>query len=67
CTYYTNSGNENFAILFLNLDGFKPINDTYGHDAGDTVLKVVTKRLQTCICHMDTLARMSGVKYHSYS
>ena len=55
--------NENFAILFLDLDGFKPINDTYGHEAGDIVLKVVSKRLQTCVRNMDTVARMGGDEF----
>ena len=54
---------EGVAVLFLDLDGFKPINDTYGHEAGDVVLKVVSKRLQASVRDMDTVARMGGDEF----
>lgn len=54
---------EGIALLYLDLDGFKPINDTYGHEAGDNVLKVVAKRLQSCVREMDTVARMGGDEF----
>lgn len=55
--------NEIIAVLFLDLDGFKPINDTYGHEAGDVVLKVVAKRLQASVRNIDTVARMGGDEF----
>jgi diguanylate cyclase (GGDEF)-like protein/PAS domain S-box-containing protein len=48
------------AVLYLDLDHFKRINDTYGHGAGDRVLQVVSQRLQAQLRDADTLARMGG-------
>jgi len=51
------------ALLFLDLDGFKPINDTLGHKAGDQVLQEITQRLQKVARHSDTLARVGGDEF----
>ena len=51
------------AVFFLDLDRFKDINDTYGHDTGDEVLKVFAERLKESIRAEDTLARMGGDEF----
>jgi diguanylate cyclase (GGDEF)-like protein/PAS domain S-box-containing protein len=52
-----------FAVMFLDLDNFKSINDTFGHLAGDFVLKVLSGRIKECIRESDTLARVSGDEF----
>ncbi|MEJ2455241.1 MAG: diguanylate cyclase [Candidatus Thiodiazotropha sp.] len=52
-----------FAIIYLDLDGFKAVNDSYGHDAGDQVLQEVGLRLRRSIREADTAARIGGDEF----
>ncbi|MGE5512186.1 MAG: EAL domain-containing protein [Bacteroidota bacterium] len=56
-------GKRPFALLYLDLDRFKQVNDTFGHQAGDELLKTTAKRLRDCLRDRDTLARLSGDEF----
>jgi len=51
------------ALMFLDLDNFKPINDGYGHDQGDLLLIEAAARLKSCVREMDTVARFGGDEF----
>jgi diguanylate cyclase len=55
--------NRNLALLFLDIDHFKQLNDTHGHDVGDALLKTIALRLKSSIRDIDTLSRISGDEF----
>ena len=56
-------GGETMALMFLDLDHFKRINDTWGHEGGDRLLVEFARRLQTCVRRTDTVARIAGDEF----
>lgn len=61
--HYHKRQRRKLAVLFIDLDGFKHVNDKYGHDVGDELLKVLTDRLKDCVRDSDTVARFGGDEF----
>ncbi|USW97702.1 GGDEF domain-containing protein [Pseudomonas proteolytica] len=55
--------NSTLALLFLDINDFKGINDVHGHAAGDRVLCTIARRLESCVRETDTVARMGGDEF----
>jgi diguanylate cyclase len=55
--------NINFALMFIDLNGFKQINDNFGHDAGDIIIRICAERLSDCLRRSDSVARMGGDEF----
>ena len=55
--------NDLFAIMFIDLDGFKNVNDDYGHDIGDLLLIEVSKRITSCLSENDVASRIGGDEF----
>jgi diguanylate cyclase (GGDEF)-like protein/PAS domain S-box-containing protein len=60
---YAKRSNTKAAFLFIDLDGFKAINDTLGHSAGDAMLKTIATRLKACVRESDIISRLGGDEF----
>ena len=60
---FSERNHKRFAVCFMDLDGFKAVNDNHGHEAGDQVLREVAHRVQLCLRNNDTVARLGGDEF----
>lgn len=61
--YQALRGHKPLALMYIDLDNFKAVNDTLGHSEGDKLLKAAAKRISSCISHSDMLARLGGDEF----
>lgn len=61
--HHADRNNTSFALLFIDLDRFKPVNDSFGHHVGDMLLIAVAMRMEDCIRKSDTIARTGGDEF----
>lgn len=61
--YQALRGRKPLALMYIDLDNFKAVNDTLGHSEGDKLLKAAAKRISSCISHGDMLARLGGDEF----
>lgn len=55
--------NTSFTLMFIDLNGFKEVNDNFGHDAGDAIIRICAERLGACLRRSDSVARMGGDEF----
>ena len=55
--------NTSFTLMFIDLNGFKQVNDNFGHDAGDAIIRICAERLGACLRRSDSVARMGGDEF----
>ena len=61
--HLANRDKTSFALLFIDLNGFKQVNDSFGHDAGDAIIRICAERLTACMRRSDSVARMGGDEF----
>lgn len=54
---------QRLSVLYLDLDNFKPVNDSFGHDAGDRLLREIARRIRSCVRESDTIGRIGGDEF----